>query len=170
MTIGLFGTCGGSIWRDSFMKRYQENDVEYYNPQVDEWKPEDAVIEAEHLINDEIILFPVTNETYGTGSLSEVGFSILQAIKADTNRNVIIMIDQNLDVLDDIPMSMNEMIQHELLKKESLRARALVKAHLKKLKYPNVYIVKNLEDMFLLSMELSAIETIRTGLEKYRIK
>ena len=73
MTIGLFGTCGNSKWRDSFIKDYEKEGIDYYNPQVDNWKPEDAKVEAEHLANDKIILFPVTRETSGLGSLVTVG-------------------------------------------------------------------------------------------------
>ena len=156
-TIGLFGTCGGSTWREAYMKMYKEAGIEYYNPQVDDWKPEDAEIEAEHLANDEVILFPVLEETSGLGSLGEVGFSILQAIKLDSSRNVVVMIDKDCVVED------------ENVRKESIRMRALVRAHLKKLKYPNVYIVENLDTMFQISVELHAIEGYRKGLDRYRI-
>ena len=157
MTIGLFGTCGNSTWRKEFIETYKFNDVEFFNPQVDDWSPELAEIEAEHLANDEIILFPVLAETSGLGSLGEVGFSILQAIKLDSTRNVIVMIDKTCDIED------------EAVKKESIRARALVMAHLKKLKYPNVYLVENLSDMLDLSLKLHAIEVIRKGFDKYRL-
>lgn len=41
--IGLFGTCGGSIWRDKFMDKYDDENLTgepilYYNPQVEDWK------------------------------------------------------------------------------------------------------------------------------------
>ena len=156
MTIGLFGTCGGSTWRNSFMESYDNHGISYFNPQVEDWDPTLAEIEAEHLANDEIILFPVLAETSGLGSLGEVGFSILQSIKLDVNRNVIVMIDKDCTVED------------EAVRKESIRARALVMAHLRKLKYPNVYSVKNLPAMMLLSLELHAVETLRKSLDRYR--
>jgi len=157
MTIGLFGTCGNSTWRNEFIETYKFNDVEFFNPQVNDWSPELAEVEAEHLANDEIILFPVLAETSGLGSLGEVGFSILQAIKLDSTRNVIVMIDKTCDIED------------EAVKKESIRARALVMAHLKKLKYPNVYLVENLSDMLDLSLKLHSIEVIRKEFDKYRL-
>ena len=92
LVIGMFGTCGKSRWREPFFERYQKESIEFFNPQVADWKPEDAVKEAEHLANDEVILFPVTSETYATGSLSEVGFSILQAIRLDDRRDFVVMI------------------------------------------------------------------------------
>ena len=64
--IGLFGTCGNSTWRNKFMEIYDKKNIIYYNPQVDDWKPEDAVIEAERLANDQIILFPITVITIET--------------------------------------------------------------------------------------------------------
>lgn len=60
-TIGLFGTCGGSKWRDQFMVKYDNLKINYFNPQVDDWNATFADIEADHLVNDEIILFPVTD-------------------------------------------------------------------------------------------------------------
>jgi len=146
ITIGLFGTCGSSTWREDFMRHYDELGISYYNPQVENWTPQDAVIEAEHLINDQIILFPVTGETYGTGSLAETGFSILSAIRANDQRYVIIYIDPVVDA---------ELAgANAALAKESIRSRALVLAHLKKLNLPNVFQVKSLESMRYMSVML----------------
>ena len=55
LCIGLFGTCGGSKWRDKFIAKYNERGIEFFNPQKDDWKPEDAEIEADHLANDGVI-------------------------------------------------------------------------------------------------------------------
>jgi hypothetical protein len=149
--IGLFGTCGGSTWRNEFIKKYQALNIEFFNPQVDDWKPELAEIEAEHLVNDEIILFPVTSETYGTGSLAETGFSIMQAINSNANRSVVLMIDNF--VKDDL------IAANPLTTKESLRARALVRAHLKKNIHNNVYIVESLDEMYEVSIKLHRVHT-----------
>src|SRR5271156_2620325 len=92
VTIGLFGTCAGSQWREPFKAAYEIEQITYFDPQVPNWTPECAVVEAEHLADDEIVLFPVTGESYGTGSLAETGFSILQAIRLDDRRDFIIMI------------------------------------------------------------------------------
>ena len=142
--IGLFGTCGSSTWRKRFIETYTSKGIDYFNPQKDDWQPEDAAIEAEHLANDEIILFPVTSETYGTGSLAETGFSILNALKLDDRRYFVIMIDGHLDESQNDPVA----------RKESLRARALVKEHLKKLRYANVYLVESLDEVFEVSLQL----------------
>jgi hypothetical protein len=158
MTIGLFGTCGGSNWRDDFISRYEQEKINYFNPQKEDWKPEDAEIEAEHLANDEIILFPVLAETSGLGSLGEVGFSILQAIKLSTSRHIVVYIDPNCTVED------------EALRKESIRMRALILAHLKKLQYPNVWVAKDMNSVYYLANYLHSFEvTNRSFKEKYTI-
>lgn len=145
VTIGLFGTCGGSKWRDAFIKVYQENDITFYNPQVEDWTPECAVEEAEHLESDDVILFPVTGETYGFGSLAETGFSILQVLK-NKRRGVIIMIDD----LDPAVAAADP-----AQAKASKGARALVRTHLAKLKLPkNVVIVSTLDEMLTKSLEM----------------
>jgi hypothetical protein len=150
LCIGLFGTCGGSKWRAPFMSRYTELGLTHYNPQVEDWNPECAVEEAAHLAQDMVILFPVTSETYATGSLAEVGFSILQAINLDDRREFVIMIEQHLD----------DSLDDALMRKESLRARALVLEHLKKLRLSNVYFVDTLEQMLEVSLQL--YETAKT--------
>ena len=152
LCIGLFGTCGGSKWRNNFMLKYNEIGINYFNPQVDDWKPDLAEIEAEHLVNDDIILFPVTNETFGTGSLAETGFSIMQAINSNENRSVVIMVEK--DVKRELQVA------EPLAYKESTRARALVRAHLNKVKKPNVYIVDSLEEMFNVSLKLYEVHKI----------
>jgi len=153
LCIGLFGTCGKSTWRQPFMEVYKEKGIEFFNPQVDDWKPELAVIEAEHLANDSIILFPVTNETYATGSLAETGFSILNAIKLESRRDFVIMIDQTLtpDLVKDNPVAA----------KESIRARALVQQHLLKLNFDNVYIVSTFSSMMDVSLKLWEVSKAR---------
>lgn len=157
ITIGLFGTCGNSRWRGPFMARHRELGINYFNPQVENWEPSCAEEEARHLADDQIILFPITDETYGLGSLSEVGFSILQAIRLDDRREFIIMIDRNLlDVLSD-----------QNLRKESFRARALVAQHLKKLRLPNLYLVDALSEMLEVSIQLYKSVKLREPLKRY---
>ena len=160
MTIGLFGTCGNSRWRDNFITVYEKMGIDYFNPVKDDWKPEDAQIEAEHLANDEIILFPVTNETLGLGSLGEVGFSILQAIKLDSNRDIIVMIDK------DLSDEAKEYFEESMVR-ESIKMRALICAHLKKLNYPNVYMVDTLDDMLSITLHLNEINSIRDKISIY---
>lgn len=160
LCIGLFGTCGKSKWRDPFMGDYGKRDITFFNPQKEGWKPEDAVEEAAHLAEDAVILFPVTSESYATGSLAETGFSILNAIRLDDRRDFVIFIDQKLD---DALMTGNPE-----LAKESLRARALVKQHLKKLNLSNLYYVESLAAMHVLSVELYRIADMRLKLETFK--
>jgi hypothetical protein len=142
--VGLFGTCGGSQWRASFIAAYKRHGIRYFNPQVDAWTPECADIEAAHLRRDRIILFPVTSETYAVGSLAESGFSILQAIRDNTGRFVIVMIEQTLDVA----------LSDAGRRDDSLRARKLVLAHLAENPHANVFLVNTLDEMLCLSIEL----------------
>lgn len=156
--IGLFGTCGNSTWRNKFMEKYNQLGIQFFNPQVPDWKPEDAEIEAGHLADDEIILFPVTSETYASGSLAEVGFSILQAIKLDDRRDFVILIDNNLD---------ENLKENAVAAKESLRSRALVKEHLKKLRLCNLFLVDTLDEMLEVSIKLYPAAEMRLSLRGY---
>lgn len=160
--IGLFGTCGGSKWRDRFIEVYKSKKINYFNPNVPDWKPELAVVEAKHLASDQIVLFPITNETYATGSLAETGFSILNAIKLDDRRDFVIMVSQDLkpELMESNPLAA----------KESLRARALVKEHLKKLGFSNLFVVETLDEMLEVSLTLWNSHQIRKKVKKYSIK
>lgn len=146
--IGLFGTCGASRWREPFIRAYRQKGIRYFNPQVENWTPECADIEAAHLRRDEIILFPVTDETYGTGSLAETGFSILQAIAANASRWVVVMIS---------PEPCAELMDNETAWKESVRARRLVIAHLAANPLPNVIVAPDLPAMLAASLSLYGV-------------
>jgi len=147
-TIGLFGTCGKSIWRDEFIKYYNNLNIPFFNPQVPDgmWYPSMVEDENKHLVNDAIILFPVTNETTGIGSLAEIGFSILASIKRNPDRYFIILIDDNCI---DSSATENQI-------KESIRTRALVKSKVKQFQLDNsgVYLVDTIDDMLALSLSL----------------
>lgn len=160
LCIGLFGTCGGSKWREPFEAAYKEQDIPYFNPQVEDWDPSLAEVEARHLAEDQIILFPVTNETYAFGSLAETGFSMLNAIKLDDRRSFVVYIAQDIaakdpkgNVLDDQFLADGSKNPNSRAK-DSLRTRALVQEHLKKLQLPNVYIVDSLAEMQAVSLKL----------------
>ena len=156
--IGLFGTCGTSTFRQElFIPKYLsiglKDGTDFFNPQVKDWNPNCAVVEAQHLAEDSIILFPITSETYGLGSLSEVGFSVLHAIRLNGNRDIIVMIDQHLD---------SELMRSEILTKESIRARKLVLEHLKTLDLSSLFIVNSLQNMLDLSVKLYECQLIKT--------
>ena len=156
ITIGLFGTCDNSTWRDKFISEYNKLKIIYYNPQVKEgtWKPENAVIEANHLANDDIILFPVLSESYGLGSLAETGFSIINSINLNRNRHTIILIDSQVENLG-----------NPELVKESNKMRKLVKSHCQHLNLSNVHIVNNLDNMLEVSLKLHEILLLRNSIK-----
>ena len=160
LCVGLFGTCGGSKWREPFESAYGKREIPCYNPQVEDWDPSLAEIEAEHLAEDQIILFPITNETYAFGSLAETGFSMLNAINLDDRRSFVIYIAQDIAPTDPKGDKLDDQLNEDGSKnpasqaKASLRTRALVKQHLKKLQLPNVYVVDGLEEMLAVSLKL----------------
>ena len=160
--IGLFGTCGGSQWREPFKAKYVEAgllpEINFFDPQKPDWKAEDAVIEAGHLANDRVIVFPITNETYAEGSLAEVGFSILNAIRLDDRRHFIVYIEQKLD---------EKLMADAVRAKASLRARALVMEHMKKLRLDSLYVVGSLEDALQVSMACYAAEVDLAPFKKF---
>lgn len=146
LCIGLFGTCGNSKWRDKFVNRYKTKSINFFNPLKTDWKPEDSVIEAEHLSTDAIVLFAITAETFSTASLAETGYAILNAIVSVENRFVIIYIDPKVN-----PLLAEENPQAA---KESKNARAIIMSHLKHVKHSNIYLVDSLEKMLDLSITL----------------
>lgn len=161
--VGLFGTCGGSTWRDDFIKEIDnlEDDTTYFNPDAgDNWHPGMIDDENRHLMEDEIILFPVLGETAGTGSLGEIGFSVLNVMRNVMNGKaqfLIILIDDVCTVDD------------EALAKDSNRARKLVKSKVLKVNHPNIFLVDTLQDMGELTGELLIMALLQKDIDlQYR--
>lgn len=152
LKIGLFGTCDNNRWRDAFMAKYDALGIPYFNPMVDNWHPGLVAEEASNLANDEIILFPVLGWSYAEGSLSEMGFGPLKAVRQNKNRSFVILIETELD----------ERLTDPDRCKASLRARNLLHGHLKELDAPNIYVVSNLDEMLHASLRLfSAHQSMR---------
>ncbi len=157
LCVGLFGTCGGSTWRDPFKKKYDELGIEYFEPQKDDWKPEDALTEAQHMARDEVLLVAVTIDSYSLGSLTELGFQILDAARIDVRRDVLVYLETNLDCGLDDPK----------LRDESIRTRALAYSHLREQRLDNLYLVDSLELMLEVSLKLIQIARIRESIAGY---
>ncbi len=154
--IGLFGSCDKIRWRDPFMSKYEFLGIKYFNPMVDDWNPGMVPLEAEHLAEDQIILFPILRETYGQGSLSEVGLGPLRAIRQNVHRSFVVLIDEDLDA---------SLMGDAARAKDSIRSRKLVKGHLKNINLPNLYMVESLDQMLDTSIRL---HSIHSGLNRIR--
>lgn len=74
----------------------------------------------------------------------------------DDRRDFVILIEQELD----------SNLDNEVARKESLRARALVKEHLKKLRLSNLYVVSSLSEMLEVSITLYKAAQMREPLRK----
>lgn len=144
LKIGLFGTCDNNRWRDSFISKYEKLGIPFFNPMVDDWHPGLVAEEANNLAQDEIVLFPVLGWSYGEGSLSELGFGPLKAMRQNINRSFVFLIETEL----------HERLTDPERRKASLRARKLLLGHLAELNAPNVYIVNTLEEMLATSLRL----------------
>lgn len=141
-TVGLFGTCGNSKWREPFIKRLDELGVSWYNPCRDDWDPEE---DSYQLKNDTIILMPVTDETYGTGTLSESAFGIVTTLASIYQKKTKLVIYIAPEVKYD---ENNPQLCDKTAVKESNRARKIVTNHIKIFHdLPNVYFVHSLEKM-----------------------
>lgn len=147
--IGLFGTCGGSKWRDAFIEKYEIHGINYFNPNKADWSPNDAFVEAEHLATDDIVLIAITNETYGSASLAETAYAIMNATSSTKQRYVVIYIDPSIQ--DTLVMT------NPTSAKESRNARSIVLAHLGKMDNKNVFVVDSLDKMYDVSMRLGCV-------------
>jgi hypothetical protein len=116
--VGLFGTCGNSQWRRGPEEKLRGLGIEFFDPVVPNWTPECAEKEAKHLKKDRALLFVVTSETEGYGSLAETGWAELST-KAN-GRKAFFVLEDYKD--GDKPVDP---------KHAANRARKLVKAHAK---------------------------------------
>ena len=139
--VGLFGTCGSSVWRASFIEAFKAKGVDYFNPQVADWTPELASIEADHLAGDTIVMMAVTGETTGSASLVEAGLLVARAIQ-EPDRFFLLYIEEEAD-----PSLEGA--------KDSNRARRLLLEHLSRFdRVPNLEVVSSLEEALDLSVKL----------------
>ena len=70
ITVGLFGTCENTDWRKKFIKLLND-DIETFNPVVDNWNEEAKRNEESHKKNDDYILFVITPNMIGVYSIAE---------------------------------------------------------------------------------------------------
>ena len=133
-TVGLFGTCGNSAWRAPFVARFAAEGVEFFNPQVDNWTPELASVEAGHLAGDVIVLMAVTGETTGAASLVEAGLMVARAV-LEPDKRFLLFVEPEADA------SLEGA-------KDSNRARRLLLEHLSHFRgVRNLYCVDSLDAM-----------------------
>lgn len=137
LCIGLFGTCDKNPWRDDFMVKYRSWGYDFFNPMVDDWHPGLVATEAKHLAEDDIVLFPILGWSYGVGSLSELGFGPLRALRQNKNRSFVFYIETEL----------HERLTDPDRRKDSFNARKLVLGHLREINAPNIYLVNSLDQM-----------------------
>jgi hypothetical protein len=159
-TIGLFGTCGPSKWRKPFLEAYAKAGLPYYNPQLEPgtWNPEMAKLENDHLYNDNIIIYVVTDETTAEGSLPEIGFALNGIAESAGTRYAIIFIDREC----------NDASASEKEKKNSRRTRELILSKLEQHYQANVFIAKSIEETLGLSLSVMTLaQTTHTLHSRY---
>ena len=78
--IFLGGTCAETTWRDELIEELRNYDVEYFNPVVEDWTPEDQEREEDEKNNKcNIHLYVITPEMQGVYSIAEIINSCWQA-------------------------------------------------------------------------------------------
>lgn len=160
-TVGLFGTCGNSKWREPFIKRLDELGVSWYNPCREDW---DAVEDSFQLKNDRIILMPVTDETYGTGTLSESAFGIVTTLASIYQKTTKLVVYVAPEVKCD---ESNPQLCNPVAIKESNRARKIVSEHIKIFNnLPNVYFVDSLEKMLEVTEKLVELVNLEDSIRE----
>jgi len=100
--VGLFGTCGKSVWREPYYEALKEAGIPFFDPQIQpethgrSWCEADIENEIRHLERNPVVMFKVTGETTGLMSLLEIVKSI-----QNPQRFIIAIIDPlNIDHKD----------------------------------------------------------------------
>lgn len=160
--IGEFGTCGSSDFRkEKFEPAWIQIGAEWYNPQKEDWNSRKefyAAEEAKHLAEDMIVLLPITDETYALGSLTESGYNFLQAMRFDDRREFVIYVSPT--VKKELDVDDPEKGYSKFAYAESIKLRALVRQHILRLNYANIFVARDLDDM----VEITSI--LWKGLDK----
>jgi len=152
--VGLFGTCGKSTWRRAFIAAFAARSIRYFNPQIEHWTPEMAAQENEHFQRDAVLLFPVTAESPGFGTLAEIGMAILE-IERHNHRHP----DHPRDVLLFVDPACTDPAASEIQIKDSVRTRQLVAGKLPAYAGPHVHVFSSLDEMLQRSISLAPAST-----------
>jgi hypothetical protein len=140
------------------MAKYDELGIEYFNPMVDNWHAGMVPLEAQHLAEDEVVLFPILGWSYAEGSLSEMGFGPLKAMRQNMNRSFVFYVETTL----------HERLTDPERCKASLRSRELILGHLAQTAAPNIYVVKSLKEMLHVSIQMyqahKILQEVRAGI------
>jgi hypothetical protein len=151
-TVGLFGTCGHSTWRSKFIESFNKNNIKFYNPQLGdgEWIPDRAAeyiqIENYNLKNNELILFPVTDETTAQGSLAEIGFSVADTIRNIGERYLIIYVSPKCND----PDALDAQIEDSERSRKLVHSKCILESQIN----PKVFLTNSLQEMHKLSLEI----------------
>lgn len=70
--VFLGGTCNGSLWRNGVMSELDNYEIDYFNPVVEDWTPEDMEIELNERENSDYCLYVITPKMTGVYSIAEV--------------------------------------------------------------------------------------------------
>lgn len=90
--VFLGGTCAGSSWRETIEKFLR---VPFFNPVVDDWKPENIAIEDDEKVNRcNIHLYHITNAMKGV-------YSIAEAVESAANKNKVTVFCLDVRGFDD---------------------------------------------------------------------
>jgi hypothetical protein len=86
--VFLGGSCNPTTWRqDTVIPLLEEKGIKFYNPQVEDWRPELMELEAQAKADSEVLLFVIDLQTRAIAS-------ILEATEYGcTGRNVLIVVD-----------------------------------------------------------------------------
>ena len=96
VTVGLFGTCSGSRWRETYKAKLAAMRLDFFDPQImpkthgREWCEADIDNELRHLDSDEILLFKVTSEAASHVTMLE----ILRVIRRPTQFVIVVIEDE----------------------------------------------------------------------------
>ena len=75
VNVFLGGSCNPTTWRtDIAIPFLKKHGITFYNPQVDDWRPELMAMEAEAKDKADILLFVIDNQTRSTASMVEVAY------------------------------------------------------------------------------------------------
>lgn len=93
--VGLFGTCGNSLWRNEAIPLLESAGIQYFNPVVADWNEESQKAEVDHAADDAVLVVVITGETTGIASLSESGWIAANALMNGEQSVVFVIQDLN---------------------------------------------------------------------------
>ena len=122
MRVFLGGTCASQYsdvgWRGDLIPQLNQFGIDYFNPVVEDWTPQDRENEEKEKELADVVLYVITPDQTGFYSFAEIMDSVWSAMTLGTGKTVFCPIDYNNKIFTDAQWKSLQAIGEMVLNRE----------------------------------------------------